>query len=58
MILLIPFVGYSIGAFTKARIHMLWGQRGVSLMVPICHIVAFVAMAVHPPFYVLLALFP
>ncbi|KAF4463318.1 major facilitator superfamily transporter [Fusarium albosuccineum] len=57
MIFLTPFVGYSIAAFTNARIHLLWGQRGVGLMAPVCHVVAFTAMAVHPPFYALLALF-
>ncbi|GJD04128.1 hypothetical protein ColKHC_12953 [Colletotrichum higginsianum] len=57
MIFLTPFAGYSIAAFTNARIHALWGQRGVSLIAPVCHIVAFTSMALHPPFYALLALF-
>jgi fucose permease len=57
IIFLTPFAGYSLAAFTNSRIHMRWGQRGVGLVAPVCHIAAFATMAAHPPFPVLVALF-
>ncbi|CAM1501243.1 Fc.00g104050.m01.CDS01 [Cosmosporella sp. VM-42] len=53
LIFLTPFAGYSIAAFTNARIHMKLGQRGVAIMAPICHIVTFAVLAAHPPYPVL-----
>ncbi|KAI8652232.1 MFS domain-containing protein [Fusarium keratoplasticum] len=53
LIFLTPFAGYSIAAFTNAWIHMKFGQRGVAIMAPICHIITFVALALHPPYPVL-----
>lgn len=57
LIFLTPFAGYSVAAFTNARIHMKFGQRGVAFMAPACHIVAFAAAAAHPPFPVLVIMF-
>ncbi|KAF4995412.1 hypothetical protein FGRMN_5196 [Fusarium graminum] len=53
LIFLTPFVGYSVAAFTNATIHMKFGQRGVAIMAPICHIITFIALALHPPYPVL-----
>lgn len=53
LIFLTPFVGYSVAAFTNAKIHVKFGQRGVAIMAPICHIITFVALALHPPWPVL-----
>jgi fucose permease len=53
LIFLTPFVGYSVAAFTNARIHVKFGQRGVAVMAPICHIITFVVLAAHPPWPVL-----
>ncbi|KAL6408836.1 MFS transporter [Ilyonectria robusta] len=53
LIFLTPFAGYSIAAFTNARIHVRFGQRGVAIMGPICHIITFAALAAHPPYPVL-----
>ncbi|KAM0544085.1 hypothetical protein ACHAPJ_011967 [Fusarium lateritium] len=53
LIFLTPFAGYSIAAFTNARIHMKFGRRGVAIMAPICHLITFVALALHPPYPVL-----
>jgi fucose permease len=49
LIFLTPFAGYSIAAFTNARIHMSLGQRGVAFMAPLCHVLTYVVLAVHPP---------
>ncbi|KAM0347380.1 hypothetical protein ACHAPU_004900 [Fusarium lateritium] len=53
LIFLTPFAGYSVAAFTNATIHMKFGQRGVAIMAPICHIITFIALALHPPYPVL-----
>ncbi|KAL5622519.1 hypothetical protein FOBRF1_001769 [Fusarium oxysporum] len=53
LIFLTPFAGYSVAAFTNARIHMKFGQRGVAIMAPVCHLITFIALALHPPYPVL-----
>ncbi|RFU73933.1 major facilitator superfamily transporter [Trichoderma arundinaceum] len=50
LIFLTPFIGYSIAAFTNARIHVQLGQRGVAVMAPICHLITFAVLASHPPY--------
>ncbi|EHK40212.1 hypothetical protein TRIATDRAFT_208188 [Trichoderma atroviride IMI 206040] len=50
LIFLTPFFGYSVAAFTNARIHVLFGQRGVAIMAPICHLITFAVLASHPPY--------
>jgi MFS family permease len=32
---------------------MKFGQRGVAIMAPICHLITFIALALHPPYPVL-----
>ncbi|KAF4831739.1 Bypass of stop codon protein 6 [Colletotrichum siamense] len=53
LIFLTPFAGYSVAAFTNARIHQKLGQRGVAIMAPICHITTYIILALHPPYPVL-----
>ncbi|KAK6218632.1 major facilitator superfamily transporter [Colletotrichum tabaci] len=53
LIFLTPFAGYSVAAFTNARIHQKFGQRGVAIMAPLCHIITYVVLALHPPYPVL-----
>ncbi|EXJ91891.1 hypothetical protein A1O3_00441 [Capronia epimyces CBS 606.96] len=53
LIFLTPFFGYSVAAFTNATIHAKFGQRGIAIMAPICHIITFAVLAGHPPFPVL-----
>ncbi|KAJ0382709.1 hypothetical protein COL922a_011991 [Colletotrichum nupharicola] len=53
LIFLTPFAGYSVAAFTNARIHQKLGQRGVGIMAPICHITTYIILALHPPYPVL-----
>lgn len=54
LIFLTPFVGYSIAAFTNAKIHVRLGRRGIAVMAPICHTITYVALALHPPYPVLI----
>jgi fucose permease len=37
--------------------HVKFGQRGVAVVAPLCHLVSFVAMAIHPPYPVLIVMF-
>jgi fucose permease len=53
LIFLTPFAGYSIAAITNSRIHMRFGQRGIAIIAPICHIVTYIILALHPPYPVL-----
>jgi MFS family permease len=53
LIFLTPFFGYSLAAFTNARIHMKFGQRGIAIIAPACHIITYVALSLHPPYPVL-----
>ncbi|KAM0270660.1 hypothetical protein ACHAQH_009343 [Verticillium albo-atrum] len=57
LVFLTPFAGYSVAAFTNARIHMKYGQRGVGVMAPICHIITYAVVATHPPFPVIVVIY-
>ncbi|KAJ6788935.1 hypothetical protein PWT90_00146 [Aphanocladium album] len=50
LIFLTPFLGYSLAAFTNARIHVKFGQRGIAVMAPLCHIITYAVLASHPPY--------
>ncbi|EHY54448.1 hypothetical protein ABEF95_006200 [Exophiala dermatitidis] len=50
LIFLTPFAGYSVAAFTNASIHAKFGQRGIAIMAPICHIITYAVLSAHPPF--------
>ncbi|KAK2616621.1 hypothetical protein QQS21_000444 [Conoideocrella luteorostrata] len=50
LIFLTPFLGYSLAAFTNARIHVALGRRGVAIMAPLCHIITYAVLASHPPY--------
>ncbi|RYO90110.1 hypothetical protein DL766_002492 [Monosporascus sp. MC13-8B] len=53
LIFLTPFVGYSAAAVCNASIHSKFGQRGIAIAAPICHIVTYAVLSAHPPFPVL-----
>ncbi|KAJ4228174.1 hypothetical protein NW759_004254 [Fusarium solani] len=57
LIFLTPFAGYAIAAFTNAHIHVRWGQRGVAILAPMCHFIAFTIVTIHPPFPALVVLY-
>lgn len=57
LIFLSPFVGYTIAAFLNNFIHMHFGQRGLGIMAPICHLIPFIIMSFHPPYPVLIVLY-
>ncbi|KAJ5144258.1 Major facilitator superfamily domain general substrate transporter [Penicillium bovifimosum] len=43
-------VGYTATAFLNHRIHYTLGQRGVAIIGPACHLVAYVVNCVHPQY--------
>lgn len=52
-VFIIPFAGYVAAALTNNWIHHTIGQRGVAFVGPACRLIAYVPMALHPPFPVL-----
>lgn len=54
LVFLTPFLGYSIAAFSNARIHVKFGQRGIAVMAPLCHILTYAVLSAHPPYPVLI----
>lgn len=52
-----PLAGYTLSAILNNMIHLKLGQRGVAFLSPLCHLVAYVAIAVHPPYPVLVVVF-
>ncbi|KAI1265433.1 putative MFS transporter [Xylariaceae sp. FL1019] len=57
LLFLSPFVGYTLAAFLNSRLHLSIGQRGVSLITCFSHLVAYIVIAVHPPYPVLVVAF-
>ena len=57
LIFLSPFVGYNVAALLNNTIHLKYGQRGVAFLAPLCHLVAYIVIAVHPPYPVLVVVF-
>ncbi|KXJ88611.1 major facilitator superfamily domain-containing protein [Microdochium bolleyi] len=56
LIFLTPFAGYSAAALTNATLHSKFGQRGIAVVAPVCHIITYVVMALHPPYPVLIVI--
>ncbi|KAL3436140.1 MFS general substrate transporter [Aspergillus tetrazonus] len=57
LIFMTPFAGYTIATLIVNKIHMTFGQRGIAIIGPLCHIVPFVIMAIRPPWPVMLAVY-
>ncbi|KAF9695793.1 hypothetical protein EKO04_005775 [Ascochyta lentis] len=57
LVFLSPLVGYTASALLNNTIHMKFGQRGVGVVAPICHLIAYIVIAVHPPYPVLVVIF-
>lgn len=54
LIFLSPFLGYCVAAFTNHTIHIKLGQRGVAFLGPFSHLLAFIVLAVNPPWPVVI----
>jgi fucose permease len=57
LIFLSPLIGYNLSALLNNSIHLKYGQRGVALIGPLCHLIAYIVIAVHPPYPVLVVVF-
>nr|POF02399.1 bypass of stop codon protein 6 [Quercus suber] len=57
LIFLSPFVGYNLAAVLNNTVHLRLGQRGVAIIGPICHLIAYIIIAIHPPYPVLVIVF-
>jgi MFS family permease len=57
LVFLSPLVGYTASALLNNTIHLKFGQRGVAIIAPTCHLLAYIVIAVHPPYPVLVIIF-
>ncbi|KAF1977980.1 MFS general substrate transporter [Bimuria novae-zelandiae CBS 107.79] len=57
LVFLSPLVGYSIAAILNNWIHVRFGQRGVAIVGPVCHIAAYLGISLHPPYPVFVVIF-
>ncbi|KAF3047878.1 hypothetical protein E8E11_008015 [Didymella keratinophila] len=57
LVFLSPLVGYTASALLNNTIHLKYGQRGVGVLAPICHLIPYIVIAVHPPYPVLIVIF-
>ncbi|KAH6868520.1 major facilitator superfamily domain-containing protein [Alternaria rosae] len=57
LIFLSPMSGYISAALLNNWLHVRFGQRGIAFLGPACHLVAYLGIALHPPYPVLVVLF-
>lgn len=57
LVFLSPIVGYTASALTNNMIHNRFGQRGVAAIMSISHLVAYIVIALHPPYPALVVVF-
>jgi fucose permease len=56
-VFLSPLVGYTASAILNNTVHLRFGQRGIALIGPLCHLVSYIIIALHPPYPVLVVAF-
>ncbi|KAL4804025.1 major facilitator superfamily domain-containing protein [Aspergillus unguis] len=57
LVFLSPIGGYTLAALTNHSLHTHFGRRGIALLSPGCHLVAYIVNCVHPPYPVLVVSF-
>ncbi|KAI0469114.1 putative MFS transporter [Xylaria cf. heliscus] len=57
LVFLSPFIGYTLAAVLNNFFHTRIGRRGVALVASCSHLVAYIIIAVHPPYPVLVIAF-
>lgn len=57
LVFLTPFAGYVAAALANNTVHMRFGQRGVAFIGPVCHLISYIVICVHPPYPVLTVAF-
>ncbi|KAB5583351.1 major facilitator superfamily domain-containing protein [Coniochaeta sp. 2T2.1] len=60
LVFLAPFVGYLLAALSNNLIHHHFGQRGIAFLAPLCRLLGYVGLCLHPPYPALpvIMLFP
>ncbi|KAL4805897.1 hypothetical protein BDV18DRAFT_14495 [Aspergillus unguis] len=53
-IFMTPFAGYTLASAMVNKIHITFGQLGIAVIAPLCHIVPFIPVAAYPRFPALL----
>lgn len=56
LVFLSPFAGYTIASAVNNLVHVHFGQRGVACVAPLCHLVSYLVISLHPPYPVLVSL--
>lgn len=57
LVFLSPIGGYTLAAFTNNTLHTRLGRRGIALLSPGCHLIAYIVNCIHPPYPVLVVSF-
>lgn len=57
LVFLSPLGGYVGAALLNNWIHVHFGQRGVAFLGPVCHLAAYIGIALHPPYPALVVIF-
>ncbi|TVY26956.1 Bypass of stop codon protein [Lachnellula hyalina] len=57
LVFLSPFAGYTFAAVVNNMVHVRFGQRGIAIVGPACHLVSYIILAVHPPYPVLVVIY-
>lgn len=57
LVFLSPFAGYTFAAVVNNLVHVRFGQRGIAIVGPACHLVSYIILAVHPPYPVLVVIY-
>ncbi|KAK3302802.1 major facilitator superfamily domain-containing protein [Chaetomium strumarium] len=57
LVFLSPFAGYVVSAMSNNVLHQKIGQRGIAMVSAACHMAAYIIMAAHPPYVVLVIAF-
>lgn len=53
LLFVVPTAGYIAAAITNHTIHHAVGQRGIAILGATCRIIAYIPLALHPPFAIL-----
>jgi len=53
LLFLPPFVGYVLAGLLNNLIHHTAGQRGIAFIAPICRLIGYIPLCLHPPYPVL-----
>lgn len=51
MLFVVPLFGYLTAAILNSWVHLTVGQRGIAILGPLCRLIGYVPMALHPPVF-------